>query len=200
MASRWTAAVALLVFCAGGALAGDLAAGKFLVASRDLEDPNFAQSVVLLVSYDEKRGAMGLIVNRRTEVTLARVFEELKSAKGRTDEVYLGGPVELTTVMALLKTSSEPNGAQSVFGDVYLIATKGALERALEEHPEPASFHVFVGYAGWGPGQLEHEVDLGAWHIMSAETPLVFHPDPESVWPRLIRRTESQLARVRLGP
>ena len=200
MALRWTAAVALLAFSAGAAFSNDLAAGKFLVASRDLGDPNFVESVILLLSYEENKGAMGLIVNRRTEVPLSRVFEDLSSAKGRTDQVYLGGPVELTTVMALVRASAKPNGAQSVMGDVYLLATKPALEKALEDHAEPASFHVFVGYAGWGPRQLEHEVDLGAWHIMNAETPLIFHADPESVWPRLIRRTEAQIARARLVP
>jgi putative transcriptional regulator len=200
MVSRCTAAVVLLVLCASPAISGDLAAGKFLVASRDLGDPNFAQSVVLLISYEESKGAMGLIVNRRTEVPLSRVFEDLKSAKGRTDEVYLGGPVELSTVMALMKSSVKPSGGELVFGDVYLMASKTALEKAIDDHPEPGSFHVFVGYAGWGPGQLEHEVELGAWNIMSAEAPLVFHPDPDSIWPRLIRRTESQIARLLRAP
>jgi len=199
MASRWTAALILLVMGAT-ARGADLAPGKFLVASRELGDPNFVESVVLLISYEEKKGAMGLIVNRRTEVPLSRVFEDLKSAKGRSDQIYLGGPVELTTVMALVKTTAKPADAQSVFGDVYLIASKTSLEKALADRTDPAAFHVFVGYAGWGPGQLEREVDLGAWNIMNAEAPLVFHPDPESVWPRLIRRTESQIARLRLVP
>ncbi len=62
---------------------------------------------------------------------------------------------------------------------------------------EPGVFHVFLGYAGWGPGQLEHEVELGAWHILPPDTASVFDADPESVWPRLIRRTELRIARER---
>ena len=85
----------------------DLAIGKLLVASRDLGDPNFAQTVILLVHYSGDQGSVGLVLNRRTDVPLSRVFQDLKEAKGRMDPVYVGGPVELDTVLALLKTSRQ---------------------------------------------------------------------------------------------
>jgi putative transcriptional regulator len=195
MAWRWSAA--LLVLALASAKADDeLAPGKLLVAGRELGDPNFAESVILLVDYDAHHGAMGLIVNRRTDVPLSRLFRDIKEAKSRTDQAYVGGPVELTTVLALLKSAVKPGDAQRVFADVYLIKTKDLLQKALASGAESSSFHVFVGYAGWGEGQLEHEIELGAWHIMSADSAVVFHSDPESVWPRLIRRTEQQIARV----
>jgi putative AlgH/UPF0301 family transcriptional regulator len=177
-------------------LCDDLAAGKFLVASRDLGDPNFAETVVLLVSYDEKQGAMGLVVNHRTDVPLSRVFQDLKAAKTRDDPAYVGGPVELNTILALLKSSSPPDEAKHVFGDVYLVSTKAALEKTLASSVGPNAFHVYVGYAGWGPGQLEHEVDLGGWHIFAADAANVFHADPDSVWKRMIQRTETQIAQI----
>ena len=173
----------------------DLAVGKFLVASRDLGDPNFAKTVILLVHYTEDQGAVGLVVNRATDVPISRVFQDLKEAKSRTDPVYVGGPVELNTVMALLKSSIKPESATRVFNDVYLISNKDLLKATLASGAEPGVFHAYVGYAGWGAGQLEHEVDLGAWHIMPADAATVFHSDPDSVWPRLIRRTETQVAR-----
>jgi putative transcriptional regulator len=172
----------------------DLAAGKLLVASRDLGDPNFAQTVILLVHYDEGQGAVGLVVNKRTDVPVSRVFKDLKEAKGRNDPVYIGGPVELNSVMALLKSSSKPEGSSRVFGDVYLISDKDLLTQTLASRAEAMVFHTYIGYAGWGAGQLEHEVELGAWHIMPADAGTVFHADPDSVWPRLIRRTETQIA------
>ena len=175
----------------------DLAPGKFLVAGRDLADPNFAESVILLVNYDADQGAMGLIVNRRSDVPLSRLFRDFKDAKTRTDPVYAGGPVEPSTVLALLRSSVQPGDARRVFADVYLINTKDQFQKALADKAEPGSFHVFVGYAGWGTGQLEHEVELGAWHIMPGESALVFHSDPDTVWPRLIKRTEQQIARAR---
>ncbi len=57
-------------------------------------------------------------------------------------------------------------------------------------------FHTYIGYAGWQAGQLEHEVELGAWHILPADAGTVFHADPDSVWERMIRRTETQIARL----
>jgi len=175
----------------------ELASGKLLVAAREMGDPNFAHAVILLVDYDAEKGAMGLIVNRRTDMPVSRLLQELTQAKGRSDLIYVGGPVELTTVQALLKSTVKPGDAKRVFGDVYFVNTKDQLEKTLAAEPASDSFHVFVGYAGWGAGQLEHEIQLGAWHVMPADAAIVFHSDPESVWPRLIRRTEQQIARAR---
>jgi len=173
----------------------DLAIGKLLVASRDLGDPNFAKTVILLVHYSEGQGAVGLVLNKRTDVPISRVFHDLKEASGRKDPVYIGGPVELNSVLALLKSPSKPEGADKVFGDVYLISKKDLLTKTLASSAEATVFHTYIGYAGWGAGQLEHEVELGAWHIMAADAGTVFHADPDSVWPRLIRRTETNIAR-----
>ena len=181
------------------AQAPDLAAGNFLVSSRQLGDPNFSETVILLVRYDEEEGAMGLIVNRRSDLPLAQVFQDLKQAKGRRDLAYMGGPVEPDNVLALLKSSTKPGDAQRVFAGVYLISDKDLLEKTLAEKAESSVFHVFLGYAGWGPGQLEHEVDLGAWHILPPDAGSVFDADPDSVWQRLIRRTELRIAMKLLG-
>ncbi len=181
----------------GLAQAPELAAGSFLVSSRDLNDPNFAETVILLLRYDEDEGAMGLIVNRRGDVPLSRVFEDLKGAKGRKDPAYLGGPVEPDNVLALLRSSTKIPDAQRVFAGVYLISDKELLEKTLGDKAEASVFHVYLGYAGWGPGQLEHEVDLGAWHILPPDAGSVFDADPDSVWTRLIRRTELRIARGR---
>jgi len=172
----------------------DLAVGRLLVASRDLGDPNFAKTVILLVHYTEGQGAVGLVVNKRTDVPISRVFHDLKEASGRKDPVYIGGPVELNSVLALLKAPAKPEGADKVFGDVYLISNKDLLTKTLGSSAEATVFHTYIGYAGWGAGQLEHEVELGAWHVMPADAGTVFHADPDSVWPRLIHRTEAQIA------
>ena len=196
MVARLLAALLFLACAPGFAQTDDLAVGKFLVASRDLGDPNFAKTVILLVHYTEDQGAVGLVVNRATDVPISRVFQELKEAKGRTDPVYVGGPVELNSVLALLKTANKPENATRVFGDVYLISNKDPLKATLASGVEASVFHAYVGYAGWSAGQLEHEVELGAWHIMPADAATVFHSDPDSVWPRLIRRTETQVAGI----
>jgi putative transcriptional regulator len=196
---RFQAALLLLALTPAFCQPEKLAVGKFLVAGRDLADPNFAEAVVLLLHYDED-GAMGLIINRRTDVTLARLFQDFKEAKGRKDEVYIGGPVELQTVLALLKSAIKPDGAERVFSDVHLVSSKALLQKTLAEGAEASAFHVFVGYSGWGAGQLEHEIKLNAWHILPADAASVFQSDPDSLWPRLIRRTEMQIAAAPTTP
>ena len=194
--ARLVGALLLFACLPGFCQTDDLAVGRLLVASRDLGDPNFSKTVILLVHYNEDQGAVGLVVNKRTDVPISQVFHDLKEASGRHDPVYIGGPVELNSVLALLKSASAPEGADRVFGDVYLISNKNLLARTMASPAEPAVFHTYIGYAGWKAGQLEHEVDLGAWHVMPADAGTVFHSDPDAVWEHLIRRTETQIARL----
>jgi len=171
----------------------ELGAGRLLVASRELADPHFVQTVVLLVRYDAQ-GVVGLILNRRTDVPLSRVLEDVKAAKGRSDPVYLGGPVELPAVSALLRSPTKIEGAEKVFGGVYLIAAKPLFEQTISARPDPGAFHVYLGYAGWTKEQLRMEVELGSWFIFPADASTVFSEDPDSLWPQLIRKTELKLA------
>lgn len=171
----------------------DLGAGKLLVASRKLGDPNFAETVVLLVRYDAE-GVVGLILNRRTHVPLSRVLEGLKAAKGRSDPVYLGGPVETPAVFALFQSPAKLEGAEHIFGGVYLVSTKPLFEQAISARPDPGVFHVYLGYAGWTKNQLRKEVELGAWFIFPPDAETVFDSDPDSLWPQMIQKTELKLA------
>jgi putative AlgH/UPF0301 family transcriptional regulator len=171
----------------------DLGAGKLLVASRGLADPFFAKTVVLLVHYDAE-GVVGLILNRRTDVPLSRVLEELKAAKHLSDPVYLGGPVETAAVFALLQSREKVEGAQHIFGAVYLISTKTLFEQTISSRPDPSGFHVYLGSAGWTNDQLRKEVELGAWFIFPADAETVFDSDPDSLWSQMIQKTELKVA------
>jgi putative transcriptional regulator len=177
--------------------AKDLAAGKLLVASRELADPNFAKTVILLVHYDAQ-GVVGLILNRRTDVPLSRVLDDLKLAKDRSDTVYLGGPVETPLVFALSQSPAKIVGAEHVFGGVYLISSKRVFEDTIAAKPDPGVFHVYLGYAGWSADQLRREVELGAWFIFSEDASTVFNSHPDSLWSEMIGKTELQLAEVSL--
>jgi putative transcriptional regulator len=170
-----------------------LGPGKLLVARRDLPDPNFGETVVLLVHYDEE-GAMGLIINRRSRIPLARVFSELAKAKDRSDMAHLGGPVGRTGVIALLRSRAPKEGTKPVFADVCLIADKAVLEKTVEASVDAGAFRVYLGYAGWAAGQLQHEVKLGSWHIFPADAGLVFHTDPDSIWTKMVEKTELRIA------
>ncbi|HML15420.1 MAG TPA: YqgE/AlgH family protein [Bryobacteraceae bacterium] len=175
--------------------AKELGPSTLLVASRDLADPNFAQTVVLLI-HDDAEGVLGLILNRRTEVPLSRAVEGLSAAKGRADPVYLGGPVEISAVFALLNSRVKVNGAENVFGSVYLILSKISLERTISAQPDASNFHVYLGYAGWTHDQLKREVELGAWFIFPADAGTVFDANPDTLWLRMIRKTEQRFAGI----
>jgi putative transcriptional regulator len=198
MLLRWIFAIvcsALLYFGAMFASAREasdsLSAGTLLVADEKLGDPNFAKTVVLITRRDEEEGTMGVVLNHPMDVTLAKAFPQLK---GSTDPVYEGGPVSPEAVQALLRTSDKPEEAEHVLSDIYAIVRKADLEKSIGNHVSSAKFRVYLGYAGWGPGQLENEVRMGAW------TPLrgakyVFDSEPASLWDRLDRETHSVVAR-----
>jgi putative transcriptional regulator len=173
----------------------DLGAGKMLVASRDLPDPNFAKTVILLVQYDAE-GVVGLILNRRSTVPISRVLEDISGAKQRADLIYAGGPVGRTDVLALLRSNDKSGDAKRVFGDIRLVSSKALLEKTFSAPTEANILHVYLGYSGWTVEQLEHEVDLGAWYIFRGDSEAVFDPNPDSLWSRLIRQTELRIASV----
>ena len=171
----------------------DLGPGKLLVASRELADPTFAETVILLVHYDTE-GVVGLMLNRRTDLPISRVFQELKAAKDLSDPVYLGGPVETPAVFALLQSTDKLERAEHVFGGVYWISTKTALEKAISSRPKSGVFHVYLGYAGWTTDQLRNEVRLGGWFIFQADKQTVFNANPDSLWRQMIKKTELKMA------
>jgi putative transcriptional regulator len=172
----------------------DLGSAKLLVASRDLADPNFTKTVILLVHDDDDK-VLGLILNRRTDVTLSTALPALKAAKGRADRIYTGGPVNASTVFAMLQSPAKVEGAPRIFDDVYLILTRTLLEQTIAARRDPGVFHIYLGYAGWTGDQLRREVELGAWFVFPADAATVFDSDPDTLWPRMIRKTEQKMAR-----
>ena len=172
----------------------ELGRGMFLVAGRGLIDPNFSHSVVLLLEYDDK-GALGLIVNRPTEVQLTDLLPEVEELKDRDDIVYLGGPVSKNHVVVLMRSKQHPPQAGRVFADTYVSSNMETLKQAASMRSDGASFHAFVGYAGWGPGQLDQEVSRGDWYVSPAEEVIVFDRAPEEIWPELIEKNSGQWVR-----
>ena len=170
-----------------------LGPGKILVASRELGDPNFAETVILLVHYDNE-GAIGLMLNRRTDLPISRVLTQFKTAKGISDPVYLGGPVETPTVFALLRSQEKIESAEHVFGSVYWISSKTALEKMISSRPDRSAYHIYLGYAGWTSEQLRNEIRLGGWFIFQADNQTIFNAHPDSLWREMIKKTELEMA------
>jgi putative transcriptional regulator len=165
-----------------------LSKGKFLVASRSLKDPSFSETVVLLIEY-ERHGAMGLVINRPSEVKLSKVFPQITELQERTDTVFLGGPVARRDLFMLVRSASKPENAHRIFNDIYVSSSRTVLERMIGNTDPGERFRVYAGHAGWAPGQLDHEVSRGAWHILEADAETVFSKAPSKIWPELIRRS-----------
>ncbi len=163
------------------------AKGKFLVASRDLADPWFQETVVLLIDYGAA-GATGLIINRPTKATLAEILPSVPGVKGRADVVYYGGPVEGHRILMLVRSGEKPQESYSVFGDVYVSSSRKTLEHVMGSHETEKHVRVFAGYAGWLPGQLDTEVSRRDWYIVSADAGSIFEKKSSEIWRELFRR------------
>ena len=181
----------------------DLAQGKILVMHRDAPDPLFARSVIVLARYD-RASALGLMIHYRSDMPVQRALAGFKGAEKRTDQVFVGGPVELPGVLALLRSRSpmavSTDGTSRVVGNLYLLSSKQSIGAALSEGRKPSDVRFYVGYAGWGPGQLAREVRLNGWYIFDFDESLVFDEHPESLWERLIKKTGLQKVLMPWGP
>jgi len=197
----WPVASATVVFCGSLLLPAQavpgpsLGIGKLVVVRRDAPDAAFAETVILLVRYNHT-GTVGLILNRPTKVPISRALDPLKGVKERSDAVYAGGPIELPNVLALLKANTMPEGATHVTGKVYLVSSEAGLAKTLAGRPDPGDFRVYLGYCGWGPGQLEKEVSHGFWQVLNANADMIFDAEPDTLWSRLIARAEQRIARA----
>lgn len=180
---------ALVLLCLSIAMAqtapqAALSAGRLLIAGEHLRDPNFAQTVVLLLNYGD-RGARGVIVNRRSDVKLATVFPRISGLHQRPDTAYLGGPVARNQLLVLLRSDGPRPGAEHVVDGVHVSTSRQVLVEALNR---AAAVRVYAGYAGWAPGQLDREVARGDWHVLPADADTVFSDTPGEVWRELIEK------------
>jgi putative transcriptional regulator len=166
------------------------ASGKLLVATAAVQGELFANTVVLLLHYDET-GAFGLVVNRPTEVQPVEVLGDDEAIAGYDGTLFWGGPVHMDSLRALQLTDSPHGEAEKIIESVYLVS----YDEALEEGPADMSrLRLFIGYAGWAPGQLDSEMSRGSWRVLPASSELVFDQDPRTLWNRLIPAHEQRAA------
>jgi putative transcriptional regulator len=173
----------------------DLGIGKLLVVPRKSPDPNFTESVVLLVHYAQD-GTVGLVINRQTTLPVSDVLRDLKGSSNYSQPVYAGGPVQIEAVQALLQSPAGVLDAAHLFGKVYLVSKKVELEKALVAGKGSKELRIYLGYCGWSRGQLENEVNRGGWYIFDGSEGLVFDSNPSTLWSRMIARTELDIARL----
>ena len=159
-------------------------ASHLLIASSALLDPNFAQTVVLMVQHDSN-GALGLILNRPTSLSLKEAWDQVSDTEcERTDPLYVGGPCE--GVLMALHPCADAAGIEVLPG-LYFSTETEHIEKLLTRTKEP-QMRFFVGYAGWTAGQLEAEFETGSWQIAIATIDRVFAP-AEILWRQIKRET-----------
>ena len=165
-------------------------AGRLLVASPDLADPNFHRAVVLMVAHDDG-GALGVVLNRPSAIPVDDGLPGWSEVASPPACVYLGGPVEPTAALGLGEGQGEPSD--------MIVGSLGAID--LSGRPEEyRSVRVFAGYAGWGPLQLDREVDRGDWFVLDALVEDVTTSAPDRLWREVLRRQRSRVAMFATTP
>jgi putative transcriptional regulator len=168
--------------------------GQLLIASPALRDPNFLRTVVLLSEHSEE-GALGLVLNRPSEVRVADAVEDLADLADDDDSVYFGGPVEPAQVVVLAEFDEPGDAAAVVFDDVgFLTVEPEIFESGIRRR------RIFAGYAGWGAGQLEAELTEGSWIVETARTDDVFSEVPDELWRSVLQRKGGRYALIALMP
>jgi putative transcriptional regulator len=159
--------------------------GRLLVASPALADPHFRRSVVLILEHDDG-GALGVILNRRTPVPARDALPDgLAEALPEDEVVHEGGPVQPESVILLAELTEPAEGVEVSFGSVGIVgptADGAALEGSVR------AIRAFGGYAGWGAGQLEQEIEEEAWLDAACLPSDVFTLDPEGLWSEVLER------------
>lgn len=173
--------------------------GHLLVASPTLLDPNFARTVVAVANHDEE-GALGLVLNRPSDTEVAEAVPLLAELVDEDEVVMVGGPVQPGAVVVLADFDEPDTAAFGVVDGIGFVGEGTDLER-LPELAERA--RVFAGYAGWGPGQLEGEVEREDWIVVPTTAEDVFTDDPDGLWARVLERQGGPyrlLSRMPLDP
>jgi len=173
--------------------------GRLLVATPALKDPNFERTVVLLVAHEEG-GALGVVLNRATEVPVSDVLEGWGALAGEPEVVFEGGPVQPEAAICLARTrqgAARLNGFNQVSGAVGTIDLSGDPDKVRDSL---VAVRVFAGYAGWAPGQLEGEISGGSWFVFDALPGDAFVPRPDDLWSMVLRRQGGLMAAVAIFP
>jgi len=172
-----------------------LAAGVFLVADPELEDPSFIRTVVLLLQHDQE-GAMGLVINRRTTIPLSQLLPKAEGVLDSREHLFRGGPVSRETLTFLFRSNTPPKPMRPVFQDVFASREARVLADQLKKPPTSGRYHLYAGYAGWEPGQLEEEIARGDWRLAAADTEVLFEMSSPRIWEEMFTRTEQRFVQA----
>jgi len=202
MPARGGRIAAALLLCAAGVAAllpgsGSAQEGRrggesaLLVAKPHLQDPNFRETVVLVTGTPDG-AAVGVIVNRPLDQSLAAILPDNPLLARFTDPLHFGGPVEIAGLFAVFRAERPPGEAIRVAGDAWIALDPATVEQLMRQPPEKLRF--FTGYSGWAPGQLQAELGRGDWWVLDVNPDVAFRTDPARLWEELSTRARAVTA------
>ncbi len=170
--------------------------GQLLIAGPKLQDPNFWRTVILIVEHNED-GALGLVLNRPSETTVGEVVPQLSQLVDPAEDVLVGGPMQPSAVIVLADFVNPEDAAMIAF-DAIGVMSAGSDPLDLVDGVRQA--RAFAGHAGWGPGQLDDELERGDWFLEPARPRDAFTRDPAELWIDVLMRKGGSYALVARMP
>lgn len=195
-------AIAAIVAACAGSIRFAIAQGPgaqienrptFLVSTRELGDPIFEKSVILMIPPQEPPLVAGLIINKPSRMTLHDVFPDVNALKDRADSVYFGGPVDYTSACVLTRTTPPSSKAVRVIDGVYLSSDRDSVAVALKAPPARGDLRFVMGRAQWSREQLRSEIQEGSWYVVPATAEQVFSPDSKGLWQQLVSHSGQEV-------
>lgn len=168
--------------------------GHFLLAANHMRDPNFYQSVVLMLEHTDET-AMGLIVNRPMSTKLHEALGDMGSPTNQRSPLFSGGPVEDSSMFIMHNCEDLSSSDRTVCDGVYVSSSSDSFDHLIQESIDDLRerlFRVYCGYAGWGGGQLEQEIERGDWLSVPATSERVFQSDPYELWDDCMRELKGK--------
>ena len=167
-------------------LSQTLEKGVFLIASREMTDPRFRETVILVTEH-EREGTLGIIINRPTDIDMADIFPDMDALKEHVMHPYIGGPIHPTFLSVLVNNPQSRKDMLPVIDDVFFGLGNGLAADLIADAKKDDRLHVYFGYAGWTAGQLEYELHRGDWYMIKADDEAIFDKDPAKLWNKYIK-------------
>jgi putative transcriptional regulator len=175
---------------------GESVRGQLLIAGPGLHDPNFWRTVVLVVEHTDE-AALGLVLNRPSETTVGDAVPQLVELVDSSEPLFIGGPVQPSSVIVLAEFERPSDAALIAFDDIGVLGTNSSPDEFV---PGVRSGRAFVGHSGWGPGQLDGELERGDWILEPARQQDAFSAAPRELWSEVLTRKGGSYALVARMP
>ena len=161
--------------------------GYFLIANPVLPDPNFSRTVVLLCNHDDE-GSFGLVINRSALINSKEVFKEMGMSGFPSGKIYVGGPVSPSQVFYLCRSEEPLPQLETICDGVYLGMSAELLDNLMTRFKDPEkNIRFYLGYSGWGAGQLADEMTRLSWLTSQACSKFVFQENEDGIWANVVR-------------